>query len=142
MFLDAICSNKENRKDNIDSELNVHQFDTKHHNTETSLVSKDPEFCDKNYDIVNKKNLNATENITQRSPALDTSPIKETKEDSNRIQLHSSNKEKSSKKVLITDLTTHDTDVLFLCRYRIRFYNLCFRNKFYLDLYVLGKLSL
>lgn len=113
MILDAICSNKENRKDNIDSELSVYQSDTKHHNTETSLLSKDPEYCDKNYDIVNKKNSNATESITQRSPALDASPVKETKEDSNRLQLLNPNKEKSPKKVVITDLRTHDTDVLF-----------------------------
>ncbi|KAI4462552.1 hypothetical protein MML48_4g00021848 [Holotrichia oblita] len=124
-FIDAIYSNKENIKNTLDGENSDVPSETKHQNTEVSLKSpKDSEFCDKNYEVVNKKNLNSnrntSENTTERLTTTDTSPLKETKEKSLKISPKQNfNKEKNfaPQKILTPDLRnrTLDTDkqVLF-----------------------------
>ncbi|KAI4462560.1 hypothetical protein MML48_4g00012375 [Holotrichia oblita] len=120
-FIDAIYSNKENIKNTLDGENSDVPSETKHQNTEVSLKSpKDSEFCDKNYEVVNKKNLNSnrntSENTTERLTTTDISPVKETKKKSLKIlPKQNFNKEKilAPQKILTPDLRnrTLDTDL-------------------------------
>lgn len=122
IILDAINSNKENIKNTSDGENSDVLSETKHQNTEVSLKSpKDSEFCDKNYEVVNKKSLNsnrnASENTTERLTTTDTSPVKEMKEKNLKLSpKQNSNKEKNlgPQKVVMLDLRnrTLDADVL------------------------------
>ncbi|GJQ83131.1 hypothetical protein Trydic_g15369 [Trypoxylus dichotomus] len=116
-FIDAIHSNKENIKGASDSESSGIIRENKHQNTETSLVhSKNSEFCEKNYEVVNKKssNRNISEDATDKSPLLDRRPVKETKEETPK-QISKKEIRFTPKKMTSDTLRTHDTDkeVLF-----------------------------